>query len=73
MPNIGVAELVIAAPLLILPIVAIVFLLRDRRPGTETAVWVLVIVLAPFLGPIVYLVRRAVEKRSHTPPAPRNT
>lgn len=68
MPNIGVIELLVFSPialaLIILPIVAIVFLLRDHRPGVETALWALLIIIAPLLGPIVYLVWRTTTTKS---------
>ncbi|KQB84916.1 PLD nuclease N-terminal domain-containing protein [Corynebacterium oculi] len=76
MPNIGTTELLIFAPfamaMFVLPIVALIFLFRDRRPGVETAVWCLVIVIATFLGPIAYLVWRKVEQKDSPakPPLP---
>lgn len=45
-----------------LPLAALAFLVSDARPGSETALWVLVIVAVPFLGPIVYLVWRTRER-----------
>ncbi|MEJ4100755.1 PLD nuclease N-terminal domain-containing protein [Corynebacterium mastitidis] len=65
MPNIGITELLLLLPLLaaiILPLVALVFLFRDKRPGSETAIWALVILVATYLGPIVYLVWRTRER-----------
>lgn len=68
MPNIGITELLLLLPLLVavvLPIVALVVLFRDKRPGSETAIWALVILVATYLGPIVYLVWRTREQPCH--------
>ncbi len=65
MPNIGITELLLLLPLLaavILPIVALVVLFRDKRPGSETAIWALVILVATYLGPLVYLAWRTRER-----------
>ncbi|MCH6197613.1 PLD nuclease N-terminal domain-containing protein [Corynebacterium mastitidis] len=56
------AALLIPIVFIALPLAAIVLLVTDGRPGSETALWALVIVAAPFLGPVIYLLWRAKGK-----------
>ncbi|KQB84825.1 PLDc N-terminal domain-containing protein [Corynebacterium lowii] len=60
----GLTELLIFTPIIAafaLPIVALIMLVRDGLEGTQTAIWVLVIVLATVIGPIVYLIWRTTD------------
>ncbi|KQB84917.1 PLDc N-terminal domain-containing protein [Corynebacterium oculi] len=61
--------LTILIPLLFigLPLAAIIVLLRDKRPGQETAIWALVIISAPVFGAAIYLIWRLMEKRKAAP------
>lgn len=56
------ASLIMLLIVIALPLAAIAFLVSDARPGSETALWALVIVAVPFLGPVIYLLWRAKGK-----------
>jgi hypothetical protein len=52
----GISELVILVfiPLLVLPLVALINVLKHRFAGNDKLIWVLVILLLPVIGAVLY-------------------
>ena len=53
---IGISELIVLAvfPLLVFPLVALVKVLKHRFAGHDKLIWVLVILLLPVIGAVLY-------------------
>ncbi|MEJ4100754.1 PLDc N-terminal domain-containing protein [Corynebacterium mastitidis] len=60
------ASLIIPLIFIGLPLSAIALLITDHRPSKETALWALVIVAAPFLGAIIYILWHIKDKSTRT-------
>lgn len=62
----GLAEIVllllVAFPIFILFIAALVDILKNRFPENDKLVWLLVVIFLPFLGPILYFTIGAKQK-----------
>ncbi len=61
MTNYGIPELFILFVIIIIPLAALIYslveLARDSsQNGTTKAIWVLVILAVPIIGPVVYLI-----------------
>jgi len=56
----GITEIVIILLfvlfILLLPLLALISLLRNEFPGNDKLIWVLVILLFPFFGAILYFI-----------------
>lgn len=48
--------LLTALVILLLPILALISILKNEFPNNDKIIWVLVSVLAPFIGPILYFI-----------------
>jgi len=62
--NIGLGELFILlfVPMLVLFIIALVDIVKSNFPGNNKLMWVLIILFAPLVGPILYLAIGAKQK-----------
>jgi hypothetical protein len=58
----GSSELLIIAALLLLPLIALVDILRHNFNGSDKLIWVLVVLLLPILGSILYFLIGSSKK-----------
>ena len=47
---------------LLLPLIALIDILRNEYTGSNKLIWVLVVLLFPFLGPILYFIIGTQQK-----------
>ena len=47
---------------LLLPLIALIDILRNEYTGSNKLIWVLVVLLFPFLGPVLYFIMGTQQK-----------
>lgn len=56
LPGIGFQELLLLIPIFLIPLVAIVDVLKsDFKGANDKVMWVIVVIFLPFLGSLLYL------------------
>lgn len=51
---VGPLQLIFLALLLVIPLIALIDVLRNEFTGTNKIIWVLLVILLPFLGALLY-------------------
>jgi hypothetical protein len=54
--GLGTPELIIAFIIFILPIIALISILRNKFEGNNKILWVFIVLLLPFIGPLLYFI-----------------
>ena len=58
----GPMQLIILLPILLIPVIAIIDILRNKFTGTYKITWLVLVALLPFLGALSYILVGSEQK-----------